>query len=917
MPNACANASSSGGTCGSATSLTVSVELRRPARHFPAVVVGGERQRETSACRLPSCRSTAASNSGSMRPSPSVIAKSFACPPGNSTPSIVPVKSTTTRSAVAASRATDAYVVRCLRSTSSVRSTSAGVTSACGRVDRDGRDVAERHLGIDLEHGGELERVRLGGVAVALDARIAGDAQVLRPHRIVEALVDLVGDDVGANLRPVLLRDHPQRHLARPEAGDCARSWRDCRGASAPRLRSRASGTATFRRRSSWPRFPGWSPCVEIPCERDTSRVPRARSGAAAKTSDQVMRVVRKGGLEPPRGAPPAPKAGASTNSATFAARRPNAIARGRIIAECSPGVRRARGAAARPYNAPFASDSGARVSVDHYENFPVASRLGAAAAARSGRRDLPLRARGRRHRRRRRRTAARSALRRWPHSTPRSTRSRAARYPRRRRSPSSPQPCAAIGCRSRRCTTSSTPSARTSTAARYPTYADLLDYCRRSANPVGRLLLALYGRDTAANFVASDAICTALQLTNFWQDVADRLAAGTRLSAARRSGPLRRRRGAAWRAARRRALARLMAFETGRARALLESGRPLVRALPARLGLELSAVIAGGARILERIDAVGGDVFRHRRCSARGTGSRSASARSYRAARRVRRHDAGRVLRSRRRRRAARASTTASCSCRRRGGAAITALYAFCREVDDVVDEVSDPDVARLKLAWWRNEVAAIYAGTPQHPVARALVPVVREFALPQAQLQTVIDGMAMDLEHTRYVDFAALETYCHRVAGVVGLLSARIFGYANEATRRLRARPRHRVPADQHHPRRRRGRAPRPHLPAAGRPRALRRRAVGAPARQRRRRVPRADALPDGARAGMVRRARSRSSTRPTGARSGPGSSWRRSTARCCDEIERDGFHVLDRRIALTPLRKLWIAWKTARTT
>lgn len=115
----------------------------------------------------------------------------------------------------------------------------------------------------------------------------------------------------------------------------------------------------------------------------------------------------------------------------------------------------------------------------------------------------------------------------------------------------------------------------------------------------------------------------------------------------------------------------------------------------------------------------------------------------------------------------------------------AITALYAFCREVDDVVDEVREPDVARVKLAWWRREIQAVYDGAPQHPVARALVPVVREYALPADDLQTVIDGMAMDIDQSRYLDFAALEAYCHRVAGVVGVMSSQIFGATAEATR------------------------------------------------------------------------------------------------------------------------------------
>jgi phytoene synthase len=115
----------------------------------------------------------------------------------------------------------------------------------------------------------------------------------------------------------------------------------------------------------------------------------------------------------------------------------------------------------------------------------------------------------------------------------------------------------------------------------------------------------------------------------------------------------------------------------------------------------------------------------------------------------------------------------------------AITALYAFCREVDDVVDEGHDPVVARSKLDWWRSEVAAMFHGTPQHPVSRALVPVVADFALPESRFGEIIDGMQMDLDWNRYPDFATLEVYCHRVAGVVGLLSAEIFGCTERATR------------------------------------------------------------------------------------------------------------------------------------
>ena len=114
----------------------------------------------------------------------------------------------------------------------------------------------------------------------------------------------------------------------------------------------------------------------------------------------------------------------------------------------------------------------------------------------------------------------------------------------------------------------------------------------------------------------------------------------------------------------------------------------------------------------------------------------------------------------------------------------AITALYAFCREVDDAVDECTDVGIARTKLAWWHTQVAAMYDGAPQHPVAQALVTVVDKFGLPQESLHAIIDGMEMDLTQRRYPNFEALKPYCHRVAGVVGLLSAQIFGYRDSDT-------------------------------------------------------------------------------------------------------------------------------------
>jgi phytoene synthase len=244
----------------------------------------------------------------------------------------------------------------------------------------------------------------------------------------------------------------------------------------------------------------------------------------------------------------------------------------------------------------------------------------------------------------------------------------------------------------------------------------------------------------------------------------------------------------------------------------------------------------------------------------------------------------------------------------------AIIALYAYCREVDDVVDEVSDPTVARAKLAWWRREIALVFAGQPSHPVALALQPVVREYDLPEAHFQMVIDGMEMDLMQHRYLDFAALELYCHRVAGVVGLMSAEIFGYTDPATKgyardlgvafQLTNIIRD-VGEDA-----RRGRI---YLPQdelqrfAVPPSALLRGEYSAAFRQLMRfEVDRARTWYERAlvqlpaqdrkaqRAGLVMAAIYRT---------------------LLDEIAHDGYQVLDRRTSLTPLRKLWLAWRTWR--
>lgn len=114
----------------------------------------------------------------------------------------------------------------------------------------------------------------------------------------------------------------------------------------------------------------------------------------------------------------------------------------------------------------------------------------------------------------------------------------------------------------------------------------------------------------------------------------------------------------------------------------------------------------------------------------------------------------------------------------------AMTALYAFCREVDDVVDECTDFNVAQTKLNWWKSEIANLYANTPQHPVTKALQTFVAEFNLAQEHFLEIIDGMEMDLKFNRYEDFEQLQLYCYRVASVVGLLSVQIFGFRNRDT-------------------------------------------------------------------------------------------------------------------------------------
>ena len=245
----------------------------------------------------------------------------------------------------------------------------------------------------------------------------------------------------------------------------------------------------------------------------------------------------------------------------------------------------------------------------------------------------------------------------------------------------------------------------------------------------------------------------------------------------------------------------------------------------------------------------------------------------------------------------------------------AITALYAFCREVDDVVDETLEPDLAAAKLAWWRSEVANLFAGTPQHPVTKALYPHLAR-GLTRERMNEIIDGMEMDLTQTRYLDWPNLEHYCYRVAGVVGLLAAGIFGYRDARTldyaRDLGiAFQLTNIVRDVGEDARRN----RIYLPMAD----LRQFEVPAADILQGRETPQFKALM-AFEAGRAREHYKKAlDALPAADRRAqrPGLIMAAIYRTLLDEIEREGYRVLTRKTSLTPLRKFWIAWTTWVTT
>jgi phytoene synthase len=231
---------------------------------------------------------------------------------------------------------------------------------------------------------------------------------------------------------------------------------------------------------------------------------------------------------------------------------------------------------------------------------------------------------------------------------------------------------------------------------------------------------------------------------------------------------------------------------------------------------------------------------------------------------------------------------------------------------VDDVVDECADVAVAAATLAWWRNEVAALFAGTPQHPVTKALAPAVEHFGVTQARLNEILDGMAMDLHHARYPDFAGLERYCYHVAGVVGLLAAGIFGYANPQTLKYAetlgtAFQLTNIIRDVgEDARKNRIYLPQDELAQFGVPAAdiLNARQTEGFGRLMAFQIDRAKGYYERALALLPPEDR-----RPQR----PGLVMAAIYRTLLDEIRRDGSRVLAHRVALTPIRKLWIAWRT----
>ncbi|MBL1433446.1 MAG: squalene synthase HpnD [Gammaproteobacteria bacterium] len=244
----------------------------------------------------------------------------------------------------------------------------------------------------------------------------------------------------------------------------------------------------------------------------------------------------------------------------------------------------------------------------------------------------------------------------------------------------------------------------------------------------------------------------------------------------------------------------------------------------------------------------------------------------------------------------------------------AMVALYAFCREVDDIVDECTEESIARTKLQWWREEISRLFTKEPRHPVSKALLSSLGNFDLAEEYFQEIIDGMEMDLDYEAYPSFKELGLYCHRVAGVVGLLSAEIFGYQDRKTldyardlgfafqltnilrdvREDADRGRLYIPLDELKQHNVSAEDIFAHKNSDAMQALFKTQAKRAADYYEKAHslLPEVDRYPQ--RCGLIMSAIYETTLR---------------------EVEADGFRVLNHRTSLTPLRKLWVAWKTAR--
>ena len=340
-----------------------------------------------------------------------------------------------------------------------------------------------------------------------------------------------------------------------------------------------------------------------------------------------------------------------------------------------------------------------------------------------------------------------------------------------------------------------------------FATFADLRAYCRRSADPVGHVVLALFGYHDAERQAFSDQICTGLQLANLWQDVAVDAAKGRLyvpledlerfdcsaddVARGEPSEPLR----------------ALLRFEVERARALLTDGLALADRVDRRLAREVRLFAGGGLAILAAIEAQGFDVWTTRPTLSSGQKTRlilramvptpAPSVRpelvegrgvegttpqlNDRDSQQLR--DAYAYCQEVTRR----ASSNFYYAFRllppaRRAG--LCAVYAFCRFVDGIADDAGRRDPHGL-LARWRDELGRVYDGAPAHPIGRALADTVRRFAIAPQPFLDLIRGVELDLTRRRYATFDELYEYCYLVASTVGLVCIEVFGHQHASAR------------------------------------------------------------------------------------------------------------------------------------